>query len=130
MTKWRIITSDGYREYPYQPTQEEYNRVGGIGEIQTIDLTPAWDKQAHSQEIEAAVDALIFGKLNELWYASLGDVAATALNTKARWNEEAIAVNEWQAKCYELLEDYKEEVTEQTAQPIETFINSLPKFNH
>lgn len=127
---WRIITKDGYRQYPYEPTQEEYTRVGGIGEIQIIDIKPVWDKEAHCQEIEAAVDALIFGKLNELWYASLGDVAATALNTKARWNEEAIAVNEWQAKCYESLEDYKEEVTEQIAQPIETFINSLPQFNH
>lgn len=126
---WRIITKDGYRQYPYEPTQEEYLRVGGIGEIQVIHDAPVWSKEAHLFEIETAVDNLVKNQLTDLWYASLGDLAATALNSKARWNEEAILVNEWQAKCYELLEDYKEEVTEETAQPIETFINSLPKFD-
>lgn len=87
-----------------------------------------WSKEAHIAEVESAVDSLVSSTLNDLWYASLGDLAATALNTKARWNAEAIAVNEWQAKCYELLEDYKLLVTEESAQPIETFINSLPKF--
>lgn len=122
---WRIITKDGYRQYPYEPTQEEYLRVGGIGNIQVIENT-FWDKETHLSEIEAAVDNLVRSQLTDLWYASLGDLAATALNSKARWNEEAILVNEWQSKCYELFEDYKLSVTEETSQSIEDFINSLP----
>lgn len=93
-------------------------------------LKSGWDKNSHCAEIEAAVDLLVRNQLNDLWYASMGDLSATALNTKARWNEEAISVNEWQSKCYELFEDYKLSVAEQTALSTEDFINSLPKFNH
>lgn len=93
-------------------------------------LPKVWSKEAYLFEIETAVDNLVKNQLTDLWYASLGDLAATALNSKARWNEEAILVNEWQSKCYELFEDYKLSVTEQTALSTETFINSLPKFNH
>ena len=90
-------------------------------------LPVVWDHHTHCAEIEAAVDNLVKNQLNDLWYASLGDLAATALNTKARWNEEAVWVNEWQAQCYELLEDYKLSVTEATALSSEDFIATLPK---
>jgi len=93
-------------------------------------LPVVFDLSAHLIEVEAAVDALIESKLKQHWYKSLGDIAATALNTESRWNSEAVALNQWQGQCYELLEDYKLSVTEQTALSTEDFIDTLPKFDN
>lgn len=90
-------------------------------------LDAGWNKDVHCAEVELAVDGAVNNVLKQFWYSSLGDVAATALNTKARWNSEAIAVNEWQARCYELLEDYKLSVTEQTAVSVSDFLSTLPQ---
>lgn len=114
--------SDGAFFYFFE-TQEEWESFFSS-------IPKVWSKESHLSEIEAAVDNLVRSQLTDLWYASLGDLAATALNTKARWNEEAISVNEWQSKCYELFEDYKLSVIEATALSTEDFLATLPPYTY
>lgn len=99
-------------------------------------LPKVWSKEAYSNEITSAVDAMVSVKLLELNYTnfngepSVGDVAAGVANNEAEWHLEAIEVNKWYASVYSAMYSHLSEVTEQTAQPIETFINSLPKFDN
>jgi hypothetical protein len=127
MTKWRIITANDYREYPYQPTQEEYERVGGIGEIQEI-LSPVaeWDKEAYCQEINEAHNSLFTQLYTERNYLTIGEVPIWEADDE--FGAESLALQQWWIDTCKAVAAYLESVTEQTAQPIETFINSLPKF--
>ena len=116
------VHCDGVNFYFFESVEERQQFMNTLPVV--------WNKDAHCAEIELAVDGKVNDVLKQFWYISLGDVAATALNTKARWNTEAISVNEWQARCYELLEDYKLSVTESTAISPKDFIDTLPKFDN
>lgn len=137
MIKYRVITVNGFCEFPDKNEKcLAFHTQYGIGEIEAIDDIPVWDKSAHCAAIEAAVDEMVAAKLSELNYTnfkgepSVGDVAAGVADNDAKWHLEAVEVNKWYSSVYSQMYNYLESVTEETAQPIETFINSLPKFGN
>ena len=125
---WRIITKDGYRQYPYEPSQEQYLRVGGIGEIQVIDDVQVWDKEWYCQQVNEVHNALFKDIYTERNYLAIGEIPIW--QNDAEFREESKALQQWWIDTCKEVASYLESVTEETAQPIETFINSLPKFNH
>lgn len=122
---WRIITKDGYRQYPYEPTQEEYLRVGGIGEIQVIENT-LWNKEAYAEKLNTAHNELFRQLYTERNYLSMGEIPIWGNDED--YSEESLALQEWWRVTCKLVENHLSEVTEE--RPIENFINSLPKFDN
>lgn len=126
--KWRIITPTGFVELAKEPTQEEYDRVRGIGEVQVIDDTPVWDKAAYCDDVNSAHNDLFQQLYTERDYLTIGEIPIW--QNDEDFGAESLALQLWWVNTCKIVSAYLETVTEETAQPIETFINSLPKFNH
>lgn len=136
MIKYRVITVNGFCEFPDKNEKcLAFHTQYGIGEIEAIDDTPAWDNAAHCLAIEAAVDEMVSAKLLELNYTnfkgepSVGDVAAGVADNEAEWHLEAVEVNKWYSAVYAAMYAYAETVTEATALSPVDFIASLPQLN-
>lgn len=135
MIKYRVITVNGFCEFPDNEKCLAFHKQYGIGEVQIIDDTPVWDKQTYCDEVNEAHTQLFRNIYLDLGYLGYSEVESWAKTARTdlrslQWKAEAQSIIDWyQATCITVY-DYMDAVTEETAQPIETFINSLPQFNH
>jgi hypothetical protein len=97
--------------------------------------TPVWDKESHCREVSEAHTELlrsIYTERGYLWYSEVESWKNTDQTDELSlsWKAEATSIVSWYQSTCIILYGYMDSVTEETAQPVETFINSLPKFNH
>jgi hypothetical protein len=92
-------------------------------------IEPVFSLEQHKIEIENSVDEFINNTFILLWYSSEADISLVALDTDARWYQEAMQLTKWRNNIYTILEDYKDTATEENHQNPQDFINNLPKFN-
>jgi hypothetical protein len=85
----------------------------------------SYNELTNVQLVEDAVDEHTYNILIENWYKDIGEVAAMAINAESKWQDEAIALNDWYNQVYELLDKYKVGNTIMTP---EEFIETLPIF--
>jgi hypothetical protein len=92
-------------------------------------IEPSFSLDAHKREIEAATDELVNNVVRvDYWYKNEGELSIRATKENRHKNE-ATALSLWVILVYDALEDYLNEVTEETHILVEDFINSLPEVN-
>lgn len=132
MVKYRVNSENGFVEFSTNGEEcLNYHAQYGIGEIQIIDIKPVWDKEAYVEAInQAHTDwyRSIYTRKPDLDYSSIGEIGLYLNHPEFSAQAQALQQLWWDS--VDILYAHLEEVTEETAQPIETFINSLPKFNH
>lgn len=116
------ITGEGLIDLPDDYTPERYDYVDG-------ELVYISDYSEHLNKLELAVDNHVNRVLLDHWYIDIGEVSALA-NFENRWQDEAIALRAWYALVYKSLEDYKLNISHDTMQDIDEFINNLPVFEY
>lgn len=87
-------------------------------------LPKVWDKYEYCIAVNEAHNALFQQLYTERDYLTIGEIPIW--QNDAEYGSESIALQNWWANTCKLVSAYLETVTEETAQPIETFINSLP----
>jgi len=84
---------------------------------------------AHKREIEAATDDHVNKVVRvDYWYKNEGELSIRSTKENRHKNE-ATALSLWVIVVYDALEDYLNEVSEETHLSVEDFINSLPQPN-
>ena len=127
MIKYRVITEKGYAEFSDQEAANDFALEKGY-EVGPIEVS-TFDLSQHKTDMEQAVDALVNQTMQELWYASKGDIAINALDPNSIWQEEAQAISAWINATYATLQNYLATVTEETYVSIEDFVNSTQPNN-
>lgn len=127
MIKYRVITEKGYAEFSDQEAANDFALEKGY-EVVPIEVS-TFDLSQHKTDMEQAVDALVNQTMQELWYASKGDIAINALDPNSIWQEEAQALSGWINATYATLQNYLATVTEETYVSIEDFVNSTQPNN-
>lgn len=127
MIKYRVITEKGYAEFSDQEAANDFALEKGY-EVGPIEVS-TFDLSQHKTDMEQAVDALVNQTMQELWYASKGDIAINALDPNSIWQEEAQALSAWINATYATLQNYLATVTEETYVSIEDFVNSTQPNN-
>ena len=127
MIKYRVMTEKGYAEFSDQEAANDFALEKGY-EVGPIEVS-TFDLSQHKTDMEQAVDALVNQTMQELWYASKGDIAINALDPNSIWQEEAQALSAWINATYATLQNYLATVTEETYVSIEDFVNSTQPNN-
>lgn len=91
-------------------------------------LPVVWDKDSYCQQINEAHNALFKSLYTERDYLSEGEIPIW--QNDEDFSEESLGLQNWWRSTCKIVKSYLSTVTEETAQPIETFINSLPKFDN
>jgi hypothetical protein len=92
-------------------------------------IEPSFSLEAHKREIEAATDDHVNQVVRiDYWYKNEGELSIRATKEN-RHKTEATALSLWVIVVYDALEDYLNEVSEETHLSVEDFINSLPQPN-
>lgn len=130
MTKYRVHTTTGYVEFPSTPTQEQYNSVNGVGEIEEITYTieSGFDIEQYKKEIETSVQQHLDNIAKSLWYDNIQE-ASKYVNQELRldWKQESLYLIEYDTQIWTIVEEYFSTLTEETI--INNFIETLPTFN-
>ena len=113
----RLIDENGDRLV----TQNEYDAI--------IASKYVWSKEAHIAEINQLHDELFKSILSANGYIDMAELGIWAQQPDSLFRNEAIAIKAWYINTYEIICNYEETVTEQTAIEPTDFINSLPKYN-
>lgn len=111
----------GEKIYAWGDEIVEYRLFAGGEEIEYPDLI----KINSNAQVEEAVDTLVRSVLERHWYRSIGEVAAISINAESKWQAEAIALNDWYNRVYELLDEYK---AGEAVVSAEQFVDALPVF--
>jgi len=88
-----------------------------------------WSKSALIAEINQLHDELFKSILSANNYIDMAELGIWAQQPDSLFRNEAIAIKAWYINTYEIICNYEETVTEQTAIEPTDFINSLPKYN-
>lgn len=91
-------------------------------------LQSGWDKGAYCAKVNEAHNLLFSQLYSERDYLTIGEIPLWEKDEE--FAAESLALQQWWIDTCKIVANYLASVTEETAQPIETFINSLPKFNH
>ncbi len=113
----RLIDENGDRLV----TQNEYDAI--------IASKYVWSKSALIAEINQLHDELFNSILSDNGYIDMAELGLWSQQTDSLFRNEAIAIKAWYINTYEIICNYEETVTEQTAIEPTDFINSLPKYN-
>lgn len=105
----------------------------GNGDIEIYenreDMPPpviAFDLDSYKQQVNEAHNALFRKLYTERNYLSIGEIPLWFADPD--FGEEAVGLSHWWFDTCNLVSNYLDSVTEETAQPVEQFIQSLPSF--
>ena len=88
-----------------------------------------WSKETHLAEINQLHDELFKSILSANNYIDMAELGIWAQQPDSLFRNEATAIKAWYINTCEIICNYEETVTEQTAIEPTDFINSLPKYN-
>lgn len=84
-----------------------------------------FDLDDYKQQVNEAHNALFRSLYNQYNYLSIGELSLWV--NDAQYGTEATMLRDWWIETCKLVSTYLESVTEETALPIEDFIETLPK---
>lgn len=114
------VHCDGYNFYFFESDAE---REQFIAALQVV-----WNKDSYCQQVNDAHNKIFESLYTEREYLTIGEIPIW--ENDEDFSEESLALQNWWRSTCKIVKSYLSEVTEETAQPIETFINSLPKFDN
>ncbi len=91
-----------------------------------IDIQIVFDLDGYKQQVNDAHNALFRKLYTERNYLSIGEIPLWFADPD--FGEEAVGLSHWWIDTCNLVSNYLDSVTEETAQPVEQFIQSLPPF--
>lgn len=126
MKKYRVYNLTGYLEFNNdEQSAINYHSQFGIGEIEEIEISlSTWSKENYSKELNEAHNTLFTQYYLSRDYVNIGEIVIW-LDDDVYGEEATKLINWWKITSKDLL-DYLKIVTEETAIPIEDYINSLP----
>lgn len=126
MKKYRVYNLTGYLEFNNdEQSAINYHSQFGIGEIEEIEISlSTWSKENYSKELNEAHNTLFTQYYLSRDYVNIGEIVIW-LDDDVYGEEATKLINWWEITSKDLL-DYLKIVTEETAIPIEDYINSLP----
>ena len=126
MKKYRVYNLTGYLEFNNdEQSAINYHSQFGIGEIEEIEISlSTWSKENYSKELNEAHNTLFTQYYLSRDYVNIGEIFIW-LDDDVYGEEATELINWWEITSKDLL-DYLKIVTEETAIPIEDYINSLP----
>jgi len=108
----RLIDGDSVRE---------------ISATEASNLLNVWNKQRHIAEINQLHDELFKSILSANNYIDMAELGIWAQQPDSLFRNEAIEIKAWYINTCEIICNYEETVTEETAVVPQTFIDSLSK---
>lgn len=114
------VYSDSEFFYFFETEQEFYEFITALPFV--------WDKDSYCQQVNEAHNDLFRSLYTERDYLSEGEIPIW--QNDEDFSEESLALQQWWIETCKIVKAHLSTVTEETAQPIETFINSLPKFDN
>lgn len=126
MKKYRVYNLTGYLEFNNdEQSAINYHSQFGIGEIEEIEISlSTWSKENYSKELNEAHNTLFTQYYLSRDYVNIGEIVIW-LDDDVYGEEATKLINWWKITSKDLL-DYLKIVTEETAIPIQDYINSLP----
>jgi len=125
MIKYRVHNLTGYLEFNNdEQSAINYHSQFGIGEIEEIEIPSNWSKEIYSKELNEAHNTLFTQYYLSRDYINIGEIVIW-LDDDVYGEEATKLINWWKTTSISLL-NYLETVTEETAIPVEDYINSLP----
>ena len=116
--KYYAIHSNDTYFYFFETKEEQQDYLAAIPVF--------WDKEAYCQTVNDSHNALFRSLYQERNYLSIGEISLWV--DDAEFGAEAKALRNWWNETCKVVSAYLDNVTEETAQPVDEFIQTLPAF--